>query len=208
MDKERENIDFIEQNYDNIRHYLEQVSLSNFKPGNILSVTKATDSSNNTCYIMLNSNMFPVESTVSTLRTQLIIITMIMLILSFLISIRVSKVISEPIIDLNKNAKRIATGDYSTKLDNKWYSEIVELSNTLNYTTEELHNNFIVADIYELGEENLKTDFVTISYSKPSKTVSIDLKKLEEKEPELYEDLLKDYKKETVRKGSYRYTFK
>ena len=103
-----------------------------------MSVTKAVDSDNNVYYIMLNSSIFPVAATVSTLRTQLIIITIIMLILSFLLSLRVSKVVANPIIDLNKNAKQLATGDYSTKFDNKGYSEIVELSNTLNYTTEEL----------------------------------------------------------------------
>ena len=135
---ESENTNFLEQNYDNIRNYIDPINLSNFKPGNILNVTKVTDSNNNTFYIMLNSNMFPVASTVSTLRLQLIIITIIMLILSFILSIRVSKVVSDPIIDLNKNAKQLATGDYSTKFNNDGYSEIVELSNTLNYTTEEL----------------------------------------------------------------------
>lgn len=59
-----------------------------------------------------------------------------------------------------------------------------------------------------LGEEGYKTDYVTVSYSKPSKSESIDLKKLADKEPELYDDLLKDYKKVTERKGSFRYTFK
>lgn len=59
-----------------------------------------------------------------------------------------------------------------------------------------------------LNEEGYKTDFVTISYSKPSTSTTVDLTALSKKEPELYEDLLKDYKKETVRKGSYRYTFK
>lgn len=59
-----------------------------------------------------------------------------------------------------------------------------------------------------LGEETYKADFITVSYTKPSTSVSIDLKKLEEKEPELYEELLKDYPKKTTRKGSYRYIFK
>ena len=59
-----------------------------------------------------------------------------------------------------------------------------------------------------LGEETYKADFITVSYTKPSTSVSIDLKKLEEKEPELYKELLNDYPKGITRKGSYRYTFK
>lgn len=59
-----------------------------------------------------------------------------------------------------------------------------------------------------LNEEGYKTDYVTVSYSSPSTTTSVDLKALEEKEPDLYNDLLKDYPKVTTRKGSFSYRFK
>ena len=58
----------------------------------------------------------------------------------------------------------------------------------------------------EVGEDGYKDD-VTISYKQASETTSIDLKKLEEREPELYNDLLKDYKKVTSRKASFSYRF-
>ena len=59
----------------------------------------------------------------------------------------------------------------------------------------------------EVGEDGYKDDDVTISYNQASETTSIDLKKLEEREPELYNDLLKDYKKVTSRKASFSYRF-
>lgn len=59
-----------------------------------------------------------------------------------------------------------------------------------------------------LTEEGYKDDYLTISYTKPSTSTSIDLSGLQKKEPELYDDLLNDYPKVTNRKGSYRYTFK
>lgn len=59
----------------------------------------------------------------------------------------------------------------------------------------------------EVGEDGYKDDDVTISYKQTSETTSIDLKKLEEREPELYNDLLKDYKKVTSRKASFSYRF-
>lgn len=59
----------------------------------------------------------------------------------------------------------------------------------------------------EVGEDGYKDDDVTISYKQASETTSIDLKKLEEREPELYYDLLKDYKKVTSRKASFSYRF-
>lgn len=60
----------------------------------------------------------------------------------------------------------------------------------------------------ELTDEGYKNDFVTISYSKPSESVSIDTAQLCEHEPELYKELLRDYPKVTTRKASFSYRFK
>lgn len=129
------NIDFIEQNNSHIPF---TPNLKDLSPGNILSVTKATKSNGESYYILLNSAIVPVSATVSTLRTQLIYVTLIMLILSFLLSLSISKKISDPIIKINKNARTLATGDYSTTFNNDGYSEIAELAETLNYTAKEL----------------------------------------------------------------------
>lgn len=59
-----------------------------------------------------------------------------------------------------------------------------------------------------LTEEGYKTEYATVSYSKPSSTTSIDLKTLQEKEPDLYNELLEDYPKTTNKKGSFSYRFK
>lgn len=56
----------------------------------------------------------------------------------------------------------------------------------------------------EYGITQFKNEYVTISFIKGSTTTSIDLKKLETNEPQLYADLLKDYPKETVKKDSIR----
>lgn len=60
----------------------------------------------------------------------------------------------------------------------------------------------------ELPEEGFKNDQVTISRKKGSTKVSIDYKAFEKKEPQLYEELLADYKKVTETKASVSYTFK
>ena len=54
----------------------------------------------------------------------------------------------------------------------------------------------------EFGITQFKNDYVTISLVKGSTSVSIDLKALEKKEPELYAELLADYPK--VKKDSVR----
>ncbi len=80
----------------------------------------------------------PVESTVSTLQMQLIIITGIMVILAIMLAIIISKHISNPIAQINKGAKALATGNYETEFHGKGYLEIKELSDTLNTAAMEL----------------------------------------------------------------------
>lgn len=59
-----------------------------------------------------------------------------------------------------------------------------------------------------LTSEGYKNDYVTVSYTKASETTTIDLKQLEEKEPDLFKELVEDYAKVTKRKASYSYRFK
>lgn len=80
----------------------------------------------------------PVDSTVSTLQMQLVIITVIMVLLATLLAIIISKHISKPIVQINQSAKALATGNYETEFQGKGYLEIKELSDTLNTTAKEL----------------------------------------------------------------------
>lgn len=60
----------------------------------------------------------------------------------------------------------------------------------------------------EYGVKSLKNEHITISYIEASSSTSIDLKALENKEPDLYKELLADYPKVTNRKASVRFTVK
>lgn len=80
----------------------------------------------------------PVEATVSTLKLQLILITVIMVILAIMLAIIISKRISHPIVQINQSAKALATGKYDTEFHGKGYLEIQELSDTLNTAAKEL----------------------------------------------------------------------
>lgn len=66
-------------------------------------------SSNGTSYaIMLNSQITPVDATVSTLRVQLLIITGIVIVLAVVLAVVIMKVVSSPISSVNESAKRLA----------------------------------------------------------------------------------------------------
>ena len=88
--------------------------------------------------IMLNSQITPVDATVSTLRVQLSLVTVIVLVLAVVLAIVIMKVVSSPISRVNESAKRLARADYSATFDESGYKEISELASTLNYAASEL----------------------------------------------------------------------
>lgn len=56
------------------------------------------------------------------------------------------------------------------------------------------------------GVTSFKNEYITISYVPDSETESIDLKALQAQEPDLYAELLEDYRKVTKRKGYVRFS--
>ena len=56
------------------------------------------------------------------------------------------------------------------------------------------------------GVTSFKNEYITISYVPDSETETIDLKALQAQEPDLYAELLNDYRKVTKRKGYVRFS--
>ncbi len=80
----------------------------------------------------------PLGATVSTIRTQIVWITVILLGVALCLALYLSKHISSPIIRINDSAKQLATGDYNVAFDEDGYLEIAQLGHTLNYAAQEL----------------------------------------------------------------------
>jgi len=95
-------------------------------------------SGGDTVLVLLSTVISPVNATVQTLRTQLVIITAIMVSLAVGIALVISKVISRPIVKINDSAKVLASGNYDVRFDEEGYREIGELARTLNYAAKEL----------------------------------------------------------------------
>lgn len=106
-------------------------------PNSCLLVKKFENSSGKEYILALNSTIEPVLSTTSTLRTQLVCITLIMLILSFILSLLISKKISAPIVSINNSAKKLSS-EYNLKFNETGYTEISELAKTLTDASFEL----------------------------------------------------------------------
>ena len=88
--------------------------------------------------LMINSFISPVHATVSTIRKQLLYVTLIMIILAFGLSLFIARKVTSPIIQINDHAKALAGSAEAVLFEEKGYKEIAELSNTLSYVSTEL----------------------------------------------------------------------
>ncbi len=108
------------------------------KQGTNLTCVRVFENGNKELMLMLRSSITPIESTVTTLRFILIIITVLLILLSVAMSLVISWRFSKPLKDTNENANRLAREDYAVSFDSKGYREIEELNSTLNYAATEL----------------------------------------------------------------------
>ena len=89
-------------------------------------------------YIMLNATITPLDATVSTLRSQLALITLIVLLLALLLATLLSHRVSSPIVETNQAARALARGKYERPAHSDRYQEISELNDTLVKAADEL----------------------------------------------------------------------
>ncbi len=101
--------------------------------------TRILTTKNGTQYVLLiNSLIAPVDATVSTIRKQLVYVTLAMLVIAFFLALLIAKKVAKPIIQINAKAKQLALGDEAIVFEEKGYKEVAELSNTLSYASIEL----------------------------------------------------------------------
>lgn len=103
-----------------------------------LAYAKIVSSSSGERLVIVESAITPVASVVDTLRYQLIIMTVVIVILSIIMAIAVARLISKPITDATENAKSLARQDYDVNFSGGRYKEITELNDTLNFAASEL----------------------------------------------------------------------
>ncbi len=89
-------------------------------------------------YVLINSQLTPVDATASIIKRQLLIITSFLIILSLIISYFMAKKISEPITKITKSAEQMATGNYDIQFDGMGYAEIQRLANTLTFAGQQI----------------------------------------------------------------------
>lgn len=88
-------------------------------------------------YIFINTPMELLNSTVDILKSQFMMVAVIILSLGTFTALLLSRRLSSPIVKMNDSAKRLAKGDFTVHFEEEGYNEAIQLSKTLNYATDE-----------------------------------------------------------------------
>ena len=111
----------------------------------------------------LSTSLEPTKGIISIIRKQLIVITVISIILSYLLAILISNHISKPIKEISNEAKNLANGNYNPIKEESNIEEIEELKNTLNDVKEELSKtDELRRDLMANVSHDLKTPLTMI----------------------------------------------
>lgn len=108
------------------------------RPQSMVYVRLAQRADGSRAALLLATVITPVDATVSTLRIQLVCITLLLTLLAVGLAFLISRRISRPIIRLNDAAGLLAAGRYDAHFPGGGYREIDELAATLRYAAKEL----------------------------------------------------------------------
>lgn len=148
---------FIRENNDNKIYHLTN---PNFNNKTIIYSTKI----NENMYLFLNTSLAPIDSTVKILISQLIYVTIGVLVVSLILAYFISRKITSPLVKINDSIKKMASGNYDIYFDEK--SDIEEISNlakTLNYATLEMSKtDELRRDLMANVSHDLKTPLTMI----------------------------------------------
>ena len=109
-------------------------------------------------YLLLNTRLAPVSSTVSILERQLIIITVALVLIGLAISFAVSKRLAKPIVQVTEDAQQLAHGRYDITFRGGGYVEAERLAETLTYASGEINRiDTMQRDLIANASHDLRT---------------------------------------------------
>lgn len=133
-------------------------------------------------YLVIVSSIDPIDATTSVLQNQLLYVTIIALLISSVVSIFISKRLSQPIKNINDSARELAKGNYDVKFEKAGYKELDDLADTLNFATEQLaKTDKIKKELIANVSHDLRTPLTMIkAYSEMIRDLSGDNKEKRE----------------------------
>ncbi len=90
-------------------------------------------------FVFVSTSLMPLDSSIKILKQEFIFVALIVLVLAFLVGYFISKKLSDPLVKMNKAAKKLAKGNFDVTFDIETdIEEMNDLSKTLTYTKNEL----------------------------------------------------------------------
>ncbi len=120
------------------------------------------------------SPLWPMDSTIAILKTQLLYVTGLSLILALILALYLSNRISRPIKSITNSANRLAKGEYGIVFKGGYYTEMTELADTLTQASFELEKSTsLQKDLIANVSHDLKTPLTMVkSYAEMIRDIS------------------------------------
>ncbi len=176
---------YIEKLNESGKNHIVEIMTDDFRETNknIVYLSKVVDESGNLhSYLLIQTPLTPTDATVRVLKSQLIIVSFAIILISILISFFLAKKISKPIIKIKDTSLKLSSGNYSINFEEGGYREIDELANVLNHTARELSKNEALRrDLIANVSHDLRTPLTIIkSYGEMIIDISGDIKEKRE----------------------------
>ena len=155
----------ITNEYININNPLNLQNMTKFETGNQdIIYAKITYSNERPIMILVSTRITPVDSTISTLKTQLILMGTIFILFAFILAYVLNRKIARPLHKMTSSAKEFASGNYDVEFVQHEFDEISKLSDTLNYATEKVkESDKIKKDLIANVSHDLRTPLTMIN---------------------------------------------
>lgn len=110
-----------------------KISISDYKADGLLYKIKVENG-----YVFVFAMLKNVNKNYDIVKGQLIYITIVVIVLAIIISLYLSRLITDPIVEITDKSKELATGNYNVKFEKNGIKEIDELADSLNYLESEV----------------------------------------------------------------------
>ena len=115
-------------------------------------------------YILFNTPIEPLNSTIRIMQTQFVLISGLVLFLAMLISFFFSSLLSRPISKMTREAQKLSTGDYDVNFEKAEFKEMNDLAETLNFAAKQLSQiDELRKDVIANVSHDIKTPLTMIT---------------------------------------------
>ncbi len=133
-------------------------------------------------YYVITANIDPISSVTNIQASQLVYITLLIMLVAIGLSLYISNRLIKPINKITKQAKKLGKGELDINFEKSEYDEINTLSDTLNYSAKELKKtDTLRKELIANVSHDIKTPITIIkAYSEMIKDISGDNKEKRE----------------------------